>query len=147
MTTNPFEARVIELEAQAAALRAEISEAQALTNRLYEQEQSYARRGDYGPLYQQASVLYNAALRNLQTLQANLEAVMSELASAKANRDRIAAAAAEAVAAGLDPKSAMEKAVAEQARAEGIRSFLKYVGIGLLVLLVVIAIIRWRRKK
>lgn len=145
--TNPFEQRVIDLQMQINALREEISNVTNTRNAEYAREQAFANAGNYGAEYREASAAYNAALRRLEVLNAEMAALQDELAAARANRDRVAAAAAQAVANGLDPESAMQKAVADTVRAEGTKRILTYVGVGLLVLAVVLAIVYFRKKK
>jgi K+-transporting ATPase c subunit len=145
--SNPFEQRVIDLQMQINALSTEISNVTNTRNAEYAREQAFANAGNYGAEYREASAAYNAALRRLDVLNAEKAALQDELAAAKANRDRVAAAAAQAVANGLDPESAMQKAVADTERAQGTKRLLTYVGLGLLVLIVVAAVVYWRKKR
>jgi chromosome segregation ATPase len=73
---------------------------------------------------------------------------LKDLVAAKARAAaELDAATARAVAEGLDPTSAMQKALAETERSKGIKNVLTYVGIGLLVVLLVWAYIKYRKGK
>lgn len=148
MATNPFELRVIELQAQVNDLRDQIQNTINLRNAAYERQQSWARAGQYDtPEYRAATADYEGAIQRLQVLEPQLRDLQKELERAIANRDRVAEAAAQGVANGMSPEAALEKAVADRNRAEGTKRILTYVGLGLLVLAVVAAIVYFRRKR
>lgn len=142
---NPYENRVIQLEEQVNALRGQIREAENLRDMAYQRQQNWGNAGQWGsPQYREATNDYEGALRSLEVMRPRLEELLRELESAKANRDRIAAATAQAVAAGLSPEAALAKAVGEDKR----RRILTYSVAGCLVVIVV-AIAWWiiRRSK
>jgi t-SNARE complex subunit (syntaxin) len=100
-----------------------------------------------GQSYQLTSPQIQAKDREVQD-QVRVVQGLKDLVKAKA--DAVAAldaAAAQAAANGLDPASAMQKAIADTERAKGIKNVLTYVGIGLLVVLVVWAYIKYRKGK
>lgn len=144
---NPYEAILADLRQQVANLQARINDVQRQVSYHYGKEQEQASQGNYGAAYQAASAAYNQALLQRQRLEAELAGLLSALADAEQKADAIANAAAQAVAQGLTPEAAMAKALADQERAEGLRNVLTYAGIGLLILLVVWAVIAWRRSR
>jgi len=89
-------------------------------------------------------------------IQAIDRAVQDQVAKVNRLRELVAAkaaavaaldnATAQAVAEGLTPEAAFQKALADTQRAEGTKRILTYVGLGLLVVLVVVAIVWYRRK-
>lgn len=147
-SNNPYEQRVIELQAQVDNLRLEIQNVTNLRNAAYNRQQGWAAAGQYDTAeYRAATQDYEGALQRLNVLQQQLNDLLAELEAARVNRDRVAAAAATAVANGLDPESALKQAVADQTRADGIKSFLKYAGLALLIIAIIWAFIWYKRKK
>lgn len=74
-------------------------------------------------------------------------ALSEERNELKDRQQRILDAQATAISGGLSEESALKKAEAEVARSEGLKSFLKYAGIALLIIVAAWLIIRWKRKK
>lgn len=114
---NPYEQRVIDLEAQVNALREEIRAKEHLRDVAYARQQNWGNAGQWGaPQYIEATNDYESALRALEVMRPRLNELLTELESARTNRDRIAQATANAVAQGLSPEAALAKAVGEEKR-------------------------------
>lgn len=132
--TNPYYAQISAKEGQLADLEAQWAV-------LNDQWTPYSNAGDYN----------NPTGRNILAQRNNvanqIEAVQRDLEQLRAAAERFDQAVATSVAQGLTPEAAFEKAKADVVRAEGTKRILTYVGIGLLVLAVVLAIVYFRKKK
>jgi hypothetical protein len=85
--------------------------------------------------------------REAASMDAELVTLRRQLEQALKAEADIDAAAATAVANGLSPEAAIAKASADHERAQGTKRLLTYVGFGLLVLIVVAAVVYWRKKR
>jgi chromosome segregation ATPase len=129
------------LMAELQALEQQLQEAETRLNFLNTQRQALG----LAPRWDQVAI--DAKDREVRA-QVETIARLKDLVAAKAKAvAELDAAAARAAASGLDPASAMQKALADTERAKGIKNVLTYVGIGLLVVLVVWAIIKFRKGK
>ncbi len=141
---DTLNARITDLLAQISTLEAERSKQEAWRQR------NVARRDDWGidtPEGRASQADVVAAMNAINDIDKALKDLRAELASARASRDAINAAAAEAVAKGVDPDVAIAQAAADHERNEGIKRLLTYTGIGLLILLIIIAIIYYRKHR
>lgn len=145
---NPIDARVDTLLAQIAAKEEQLRNLQNTAAAERTREQSWAAAGQWGsPEYAEASAAYNAALRAIEVLTRELDALKAELARTQASRDEINAAAAQYVAKdGLDTDVAMAKAAADHERTIVVKRVLTGVGIALLIILLIIAWRYWRKR-
>lgn len=129
-----------EIDARIAALEAEMMELNRTVNTLDGQLLNLPPVPGVNDLRQQIINQRDAAKNRYNALSAE----RSEL---KERQQRILDAQATAISGGLSEESALKKAEAEVARSEGLKSFLKYAGIALLIIVAAWLIIRWKRKK
>lgn len=144
MAAIDYDKRIAELQAQITQL-----EAERATQASWRQSRA-ARVQDWGintPQGQESQAEVVAADNRIADIDRRLSFLKSELAKAMEARDAIAAATAQAVAQGLTPEAAKAQAEANYARSEGIKRFLTYAGIGLLVVLLIIAFVYWRKSR
>lgn len=144
MAAIDYDARIADLQAQITRLESERG-----TQASWRQSRA-ARVADWGintPQGQESQAEVVAADNRIAEIDRQLAFLRAELQKAMDARDAIAAATAEAVAAGLTPEAAKAQAEANYARSEGIKRFLTYAGIGLLIVLLIIAFVYWRKSR
>lgn len=137
-------AYIEEVSNRIAALESERTTQVAWMNR------NIARRDDWGlntPEGQASQADVVAAQNRINDIDRQIRDLRVELEDARAARTAINDAIASAVANGLDPDTAKAQAEADYERAQGIKRLLTYAGIGVLILLIVIAIIYFIKRR
>jgi hypothetical protein len=146
--SNPYTERVIQLQQLIAAKEQQIGDTRNSETSWYQRAQSFLAAGQgNGPEYAESMAMAQQRSREAASMDAELVTLRRQLEQALKAEADIDAAAATAVANGLSPEAAIAKASADHERAQGTKRLLTYVGLGLLVLIVVAAVVYWRRKR
>ena len=105
------------------------------------------KRTELGQTYEVDTPQIQGIDREVRDQVAEVDRLRELVKAKQAAAAALDAAIASNVASGMDTETARIKAVADVQRAEGVKRILTYVGIGLLILLIVLAIYWYRKHK
>lgn len=142
---NSYDAIVADLSQKLAAAQAQLQIDQQSLDGWRNSYQTHAGQGDWESAAIDTAKI-NERTQDVTRGQALVDTLTKQLDDATKIRDQIAAAAAEAIANGKDPDTAIREAEAKVVKSQGQKAFWILGGIGAFVLLIVIAVVVLKRR-